>query len=161
MGIAPWGALGGGQFKTEEQRKPQDGRTQKPTDNDIKISAALETIAQRKNTIITNVALAYVMHKAPYVFPIVGIRKVEHLKGNIDALSIELSDDDIEEIEETVPFDLGFPNNILWGSSVPKSEADLWMINMAGHFDYVQSPQVNTNHPSAKIQLARTITNLI
>lgn len=31
--------------------------------------------------------LAYVMHKTPNVFPIVGGRRIEHLKGNIEALS--------------------------------------------------------------------------
>ncbi|KAI0643569.1 Aldo/keto reductase [Trametes meyenii] len=30
------------------------------------------------------VAIAYVMHKAPYVFPIIGGRKVEHLLANVD-----------------------------------------------------------------------------
>ncbi|MES2481469.1 MAG: aldo/keto reductase, partial [Pseudomonadota bacterium] len=41
---------------------------------------ATEAIAKKKNTQITSVALAYVMHKAPHVFPIVGGRTVGHLK---------------------------------------------------------------------------------
>lgn len=72
MALAPWGALGSGNFKTEEQRKNTDGRRSRPaTEADIKISQVLETIAKRKGSIITSVALAYVMHKSPYVFPIV------------------------------------------------------------------------------------------
>jgi aryl-alcohol dehydrogenase-like predicted oxidoreductase len=40
-----------------------------PDENVLKISAALEVIANRKSTAITSIALAYVIHKTPYVFP--------------------------------------------------------------------------------------------
>ena len=52
------------------------------------------------------------MHKAPYVFPIIGGRKVEHLHGNIEALDIALTDEQIKELESAVPFDSGFPTNL-------------------------------------------------
>ena len=58
------------------------------------------------------VAIAYVLHKTPYVFPIVGGRKVEHLKQNIQALDISLSPEQIGRIDGTKPFDFGFPHNI-------------------------------------------------
>lgn len=139
MGFAPWGALGGGTFKSEEQRKADEGR--KPmggiTDADIKVSKVLEGIAKKKNTLITSVALAYVMHKTPYVFPIVGGRKVEHLQGNIDALALKLSKEDMDEIEGAVPFDIGFPMNFL-GNGNPR---DTFLLKMAGHFDYVETPR--------------------
>lgn len=51
------------------------------------------------------------MQKAPFVFPIVGGRKVEHLHDNIEALSISLSDTQIQFLEGTLPFDKGFPYN--------------------------------------------------
>jgi aryl-alcohol dehydrogenase-like predicted oxidoreductase len=47
------------------------------TDNQIKLSEVLERIAKRKGSIITGIALAYVMHKSPYVFLICGGRKTE------------------------------------------------------------------------------------
>ena len=51
------------------------------------------------------------MQKAPYVFPIVGGRKVEHLHQNLEALEISLSPEQIKAIDEIVPFDKGFPYN--------------------------------------------------
>ena len=54
-------------------------------------------------------ALAYVRHKAPYTYPIVGGRKVSHLKSNIAALELSLSDAEIDEIDNAAPFDIGFP----------------------------------------------------
>ncbi|KEY74274.1 hypothetical protein S7711_00432 [Stachybotrys chartarum IBT 7711] len=137
MGLAPWGALGGGRYKSEEQRQSKEGRQVQASEGDVKISKALESIAKRKNTLITSIALAYVMHKAPYVFPIIGGRKVDHLKGNIEALTLQLSEEDIKEIESAVPFDLGFPHNFLWGSEVPASMNEVKLLDMGGTFDYV------------------------
>jgi aryl-alcohol dehydrogenase-like predicted oxidoreductase len=55
------------------------------------------------------VAIAYLMQKTPYVFPIVGGRKVEHLMANIEALEITLSNDQIKYLESVVSFEPGFP----------------------------------------------------
>ena len=142
MGLAPWGSLGGGNFKTKKQREAMkgEGRNLGPaSENQVKLTDALEKIADRKSTAITSVALAYVMHKAPYVFPIVGGRKIEHLKGNIEALGLELSDEDMAEIDGAAPFDVGFPLNFL--SRKPggaKGPGDLWLMAAAGNFDYVE-----------------------
>jgi len=141
MGLAPWGALGGGAFKSEEQRKTGEGRSRPPSEAAVKISGVLEKLAKGKGTEITSIALAYVMQKTPYVFPIVGGRKIGHLKGNIEALSLELSEEDIKEIEGAVPFDIGFPMNAFGD----RPEA-LWLMNMAGRFDYVQSSKALPPH---------------
>lgn len=50
------------------------------------------------------------MQKTPYVFPIIGGRKVEHLMANVEALSIALTQEQIDYLESVVPFDPGFPN---------------------------------------------------
>lgn len=49
------------------------------------------------------------MQKTPYVFPIIGGRKVEHLHANIEALSIALSTEQIKYLEGVLPFEIGFP----------------------------------------------------
>lgn len=80
------------------------------------VSRALEKVAKEVGTEhITAVAITYVMHKAPFVFPIIGGRKVEHLKANIDALSI--SKEQIEYLESLVPFDPGFRTNAIGNGS--------------------------------------------
>ncbi|KAI5119363.1 hypothetical protein M0805_008518 [Coniferiporia weirii] len=83
-------------------------------DNEKKMCAALEKVAKEVGAgHITAVAIAYLMQKTPYVFPIIGGRKVEHLVGNIEALKISLSDEQIENIESIIPFDPGFPNTFV------------------------------------------------
>ncbi|KAF2217321.1 hypothetical protein CERZMDRAFT_81249 [Cercospora zeae-maydis SCOH1-5] len=147
MGLAPWGALGGGYFKTEEQQNLQEGRNMSavgrpPDPRNAEVAKVLEKIADRKSTLITSVALAYVMHKTPNVFPIVGGRKIEHLQGNIEALSLKLSQEDMDEIESAYPFSIGFPMSMLFGSDAPKSTTggDVVLTKLSTHIDVVPRP---------------------
>jgi hypothetical protein len=55
------------------------------------------------------VAIAYLMQKYPYVFPIIGGRKVEHFQANLEALEISLGPEQITYLESIVPFEKGFP----------------------------------------------------
>jgi len=122
MALAPWDVLGGGRFQSkaalEERKKNNEGIRSimggpEQTDDELKMSAALEEIANEHNVTLTAVALAYVMSKTTNVFPLVGGRKVEHLHDNIKALTIKLSDEQIKKLEDVRPFDIGFPNNFI------------------------------------------------
>jgi aryl-alcohol dehydrogenase-like predicted oxidoreductase len=152
MALAPWGSLGRGKFMTPEDfEKKSEGRTGEQPENVKKVAATLADIAKRKNTQITSVALAYVMHKSPYVFPIVGGRKIEHLKSNIEGLSIELSDGEIDEIEDAAPFDIGFPLSFLFGYGGQKyssrmTTSDLPFVKPAGSLDVVQKTKPPKPH---------------
>ncbi|KAF2103122.1 norsolorinic acid reductase [Rhizodiscina lignyota] len=147
MGIAPWGALGGGAFKTEEQRKSDEGRKVRRIPPEAeKVSVVLEKIAKEKNTIMTSVAMAYIMQKSPYIFPIVGGRKVEHLKGNIEALSLELSDDDMRQIDDAYGFQIGFPMNFLFEFTGNKYNTydtpdKIGLLSLTSFMDSVQKPR--------------------
>ena len=144
MSLAPWGALGGGYFKPKEQIEKDGGRKlpQTKAKEAERVSEVLENIAKRKNTLITSVALAYVMHKAPYVFPICGGRKVDHLKGNIEALGLQLSKEDMKEIELAYDFDVGFPHNMLAGGpNAAKGPEDNAPLKRLGTIDHVKGLQ--------------------
>jgi aryl-alcohol dehydrogenase-like predicted oxidoreductase len=150
MGIAPYSTLGSGRFQTEagfkEREKNNPGR-KTPVDERYKtVSKLLEKVAKAKGTDITSVAMAYTMHKAPYVFPIVGGRKVEHLKGNIAALGVSLTEEDAKEIEKAYVFDPGFPHTFLSGTlftgESPEGAAgpgDVWLTKLMGNFDWVEA----------------------
>lgn len=101
------------QGKGAEQSRAQ---RKTPSDGEKSVSKVLETIANSKQTDLTSIDLAYVRHKAPYVFPVVGGRKVEHLRGNIAALDLSLSVEEMAQIEAAYPFDHGFPHTFLSGT---------------------------------------------
>ena len=123
MALAPWDVIGGGKFQTLAQvvarKKQGDGLRSflgsEQTEEEVKVSAALEKVSKElgEGYSISAVALAYVLAKAPRVFPIVGGRKVEHLKDNIKALEIRLSKEQIKALEAATPFDVGFPSNFI------------------------------------------------
>lgn len=78
------------------------------------MSEALEKVAAEHGIqSVTAIALAYLLAKSPFVFPIIGGRKIEHLHDNIEALKIELTDEQIQYLESIVPFDPGFPWNFV------------------------------------------------
>ena len=84
------------------------------------------------------IALAYVMHKAPDVFPVVEGRKIEHLKENIEALNIHLSDMEIKEIEDaSEPFKMGFLHDFL-AVREPGAVAmkDVVLLRSMGYYDF-------------------------
>ncbi|KAL3455986.1 NADP-dependent oxidoreductase domain-containing protein [Aspergillus heterothallicus] len=153
MGICVYGALGQGRFQTEsafrEREQDQSGRKSKPpTRTERAVSKVLEDLAIQKKTHVTSIALAYIIHKSPYVFPIVGGRKVEHLDGNIDALHTVLEDDEIERIESSFDFDPGFPHTFLSGTLFTEEKPraahkpdEVWLLKLTGNFDWVQPPK--------------------
>lgn len=124
LALAPFNILASGRLRTDAEEgkraaSSENSRTVQQTDwrrneNEKKMSAALEKVAKEVGTeYITAVAIAYVMHKAPYVFPIVGGRKIEHLMANIEGLKIALSDEQIQYLESVLPFDPGFPHKLI------------------------------------------------
>jgi aryl-alcohol dehydrogenase-like predicted oxidoreductase len=59
----------------------------------------LGEIAQRKHATPAQVALAWLLAQKPWIVPIPGTRKLERLEENIGAAAIELTPDDLREIE--------------------------------------------------------------
>ncbi|KAF7337079.1 Aryl-alcohol dehydrogenase [Mycena venus] len=115
--------VGGGKIRSdaEEERRRTSGEKGREvhgpwerTPDEKKICDALQVVAQQVDAKhITAVAIAYTLHKAPYVFPIIGGRNPEQLMANIEALDISLTDEQIAYIDGVLPFDRGFPNNFI------------------------------------------------
>lgn len=82
--------------------------------------------------------MAYVMQKSPYVFPIVGGRKLKHLKANVEALSLNLTAEDIREVEGAVAFDIGFLLNLLSGPGDARGPGDVGLNKDLGCFDWIE-----------------------
>lgn len=45
----------------------------------------------------------------PFVFPIIGCRKAEHLLENLKALDVTLTPEQTQKIENATKFEIGFP----------------------------------------------------
>jgi aryl-alcohol dehydrogenase-like predicted oxidoreductase len=63
-----------------------------------KASPALEEIAQRHGATPTQITLAWLLRRSPAVLPIPGTLRLEHVRENLGALEIELSDEEYEAL---------------------------------------------------------------
>jgi aryl-alcohol dehydrogenase-like predicted oxidoreductase len=113
MAVAPWEVLGGGRFKTAKQvaqQKENDSRMEHHpgrANTFDQVGTVLLSSAEEKGTVPTSIALAYMMRKQANIFPLIDRRKVEHLKANIEALSVVLDEEDLRDIRRRVTGHLG------------------------------------------------------
>jgi aryl-alcohol dehydrogenase-like predicted oxidoreductase len=59
----------------------------------------LGSIAQRKNATPAQIALAWLLAQKPWIVPIPGTTKLHRLEENLGAVAVELTPDDLDEIE--------------------------------------------------------------
>jgi aryl-alcohol dehydrogenase-like predicted oxidoreductase len=64
-------------------------------------------IAERKGTTPAQIALAWVLAHKPWIVPIPGTTKLHRIEENIAAASVDLTDDDVREIEAALPAAIG------------------------------------------------------
>lgn len=140
IALTLWNVLAGGHIRTDADEEARSISGEKGrsllgdwqrNESEKKMCAALEKVAEQVGAKhITAVAIAYTMHKAPFVFPIIGGRKVEHLQANMEALSISLSPEQVKFIDDVLPFDVGFPAKLIGQYGTYP-----WLITAFAHFD--------------------------
>jgi aryl-alcohol dehydrogenase-like predicted oxidoreductase len=59
----------------------------------------LDEIARAHDATPAQIALAWLLHHSPVMLPIPGTSSVEHLEENLDALEVELSEEEMEVLE--------------------------------------------------------------
>jgi aryl-alcohol dehydrogenase-like predicted oxidoreductase len=109
IGLVPYSPLGKGfltgMISTETAFTPGDIRTTIPRfDADARkanqvLVELLGAIAARKNATLAQIALAWLLAQRPWVVPIPGTRRLERLDENIGAAEVELTSDDLTEID--------------------------------------------------------------
>jgi aryl-alcohol dehydrogenase-like predicted oxidoreductase len=60
----------------------------------------LQTIAARKGSTPGKIALAWLLAQRPWIVPIPGTRRLDRLEENLGAADVELTDDDLREIDD-------------------------------------------------------------
>ncbi len=115
IGFVAYSPLGRG-FLTNEpaNREPvdeKDFRAQHPRfvgdagAKNLELLSSLELIAKRKGVTVAQLALAWVLSRGSDVVPIPGTKRRKWLRENIAASDIELSSEEIAEVEAAVPRD--------------------------------------------------------
>jgi len=110
IGFVPWGPLGMGYLTgTLGARSTFDGKTDLRAGFDRfqpdalaanqRILDLLARFATREGATLPQIALAWVMAQRPWIVPIPGTGKPQHLRDNIGAIDVALSGEDLREID--------------------------------------------------------------
>jgi aryl-alcohol dehydrogenase-like predicted oxidoreductase len=78
----------------------------------------LQRVGQGKRATPGQVALAWLLAKKPWIVPIPGTTKLNHLKGNLGALTVQLSADDMKALENA------FANLQVHGARAPAASRE-------------------------------------
>ena len=113
IGFVPFSPLGrgmlSGSLTSVEQFEPGDFRRGSPRFSEKNFDANLATVrrlgelAQDKGVTPAQLALAWVLDRGRDIVPIPGTKRRRYLEENIDALEIELSDEDRAVIDDIAP----------------------------------------------------------
>ena len=94
-----------GKFKTFEDLAADDFRRMLPRfqgenfNKNLELVEAVKEIATEKNCTLSQVALAWLLHKGKDIIPIPGTTKIENLQENIKAADIKLTGEELSKIE--------------------------------------------------------------
>jgi aryl-alcohol dehydrogenase-like predicted oxidoreductase len=119
LGLIPWSPLGGGLLagvlqKIEEGRRASD-RMQEQIEKHRPQLEQWEAFCEEIGEQPAHVALAWLLHQPAVTAPIIGPRTMEQLTGSARALEIELSDEQLQTLDEIWP-----------GPGGPAPEAYAW-----------------------------------
>lgn len=98
-----------GQIKEFEDFAKDDFRRLSPRfmgenfNKNLELVNKIESIAKEKDCTPAQLALAWVMAQGENIFPIPGTKKVKYVEENVKAINIELSQEDLQQIEEIFP----------------------------------------------------------
>jgi aryl-alcohol dehydrogenase-like predicted oxidoreductase len=113
IGFVPYSPLGRGfltgRFRTFEDLPEDDYRRNSPRfqgenfQRNLDLVSRVEEIARRKKCTPAQLALAWLLAQGDDIVPIPGTKQRRYLEQNVAALDVELTQDDLEQIEEVAP----------------------------------------------------------
>jgi aryl-alcohol dehydrogenase (NADP+) len=117
IGVIPWSPLARGFLAGNRKRGSRTATIREETDTyghglyysdaDYDVADRVVEVAQARGVAPAQVALAWLLHKPGVTAPIIGATKLEQLDQAVDALSITLSPEEIQRLEEVyVPHDI-------------------------------------------------------
>jgi aryl-alcohol dehydrogenase-like predicted oxidoreductase len=97
-----------GHFSADRELAPTDFRARAPRFSaehraqNLALVDALRTLADARGATVAQVAIAWVLARGQDIVALVGARTRERLREALAALDVELSDDDVAELERAI-----------------------------------------------------------
>jgi aryl-alcohol dehydrogenase-like predicted oxidoreductase len=112
-----WGAIGGGVLTGKYTRggdvDAKRDTSARRSERNLTIARAVDAVADALGTTSTRVAVAWLLHQAGTVIPIIGARTAAQLSDSLGAASVALHDAHLQELHTASAIELGFPHEFL------------------------------------------------
>jgi aryl-alcohol dehydrogenase-like predicted oxidoreductase len=110
IGFVPWGPVGQGYLtrkidactKFDPKMDMRSGFPRFSAENitaNTPIVDLLKQIAEKKNATAAQISLSWLLAQKPWIVPIPGTSKIDHLNENLGAINVQLTPADLREIE--------------------------------------------------------------
>jgi aryl-alcohol dehydrogenase-like predicted oxidoreductase len=83
------------------------------TERQHAVVRAVSGVADELGATAAQVALAWTMTRSPAVHPILGVRRLDQLEDNLQALAVELPPESVAQLEAATSFEIGFPHDFI------------------------------------------------
>jgi len=113
IGFSAYSPLGRGfltgRFQTIDDLDEDDYRRHSPRfqgenfEKNLKLVDKIKELAKKRNIKPSQLALAWVLNQGDFIFPIPGSTKISHIEENIEATSIRLTREELNQIDELIP----------------------------------------------------------
>ena len=109
IGVLPWSPLAKGYLTrphediaatTRGETDPYIQSNPYRSPGGTEVNERVQQVAEDHGVTMAQVALAWLLHQDVVDAPIVGVSSVEHLEAAVEALEVDLSDSDVEYLEE-------------------------------------------------------------
>ncbi|KZN23580.1 aldo/keto reductase [Haladaptatus sp. R4] len=105
VGLIPWSPLAGGYVarphEEQDQLRPSPGEgSLYDSEASREINERVQELADEKGVSMAQIGLAWQLSKEGVTAPIYGTTSVEHLEDAVEAVELDLSDSDVEYLEE-------------------------------------------------------------
>lgn len=117
LAIFPWSPLAGGFLTGKYTREQSSSGSRRdafdfpPVDKEkgYDLVEVLKTIGNQYDASVAQVALAWVRHQPGITSTIIGAKNINQLNDNLKSVNIQLSEDDLKNIDEVSPLPLIYP----------------------------------------------------
>jgi aryl-alcohol dehydrogenase-like predicted oxidoreductase len=121
LAVLAWGVLEAGEL-TGKYNQPGDEprRNKEPSARNIALAETVTRIAAQRGCSPAQVAINWVRQQRAesQIIPIIGARSLKHIQDNLACLEFDLTDEELRQLSNASPIDLGFPRNFLQDDGV-------------------------------------------
>jgi aryl-alcohol dehydrogenase-like predicted oxidoreductase len=113
IGLVPYSPLGrgflSGQIRSIDDLAPDDFRRHSPRfagenfERNLELVQRVQQLAKDKDCTPGQLALAWLLHQGEDIAPIPGTKRIAYLEENVAALDVELTSEDLRQIDQVAP----------------------------------------------------------